>query len=46
MPPSLQRLLGEALTSQPRADMEKDYRRKFVEAEKSAPATVIVGMPD
>jgi hypothetical protein len=36
IPHDLRRLLGDALTSQPRADIEKDYRRKFVEAEHYA----------
>jgi hypothetical protein len=36
IPHDLRRLLGDALTSQPHADIEKDYRRKFVEAERYA----------
>lgn len=36
VPRDLQRLLGDPLTSRPRADMEKDYRRRFVEADRSA----------
>jgi energy-coupling factor transporter ATP-binding protein EcfA2 len=34
IPHDLRRLLGDTLTSQPRVDIEKDYRRKFVEAER------------
>jgi hypothetical protein len=40
VPHDLRRLLGDVLASQPRADMEKDYRRKFVEAERYAKCLV------
>ncbi len=40
LPQNLRRLLNEALTSQPRANVEKDYRRKFVEAERYAKCLV------
>ncbi|MBK8209702.1 MAG: hypothetical protein IPK78_06715 [Rhodospirillales bacterium] len=36
LPLNLRRLLGDALPRKPRAEMEKDYRRKFVEAERYA----------
>ena len=54
MPHDLRRLLGDALTSQPRADIQRDYRRTFVEAEHYAECLVkfkalaeaaIAGMP-
>ena len=34
VPQNLRRILRDSLTSQPRADVETDYRRKFVEAER------------
>jgi AAA domain len=40
IPQHLRRLLDDTLTSQPRADVEKDYRRKFVEAERYAKCLV------
>jgi SOS-response transcriptional repressor LexA len=40
MPHDLRRLLGDALTSQPQGDMEKDYRRKLIEAERYAKCLV------
>jgi hypothetical protein len=33
-PHNLRRLLSDALTSQPRADIESDYQRKFMDAER------------
>ncbi len=36
LPKTLRRLLNDALTLQPRADLEREYRRKFVEAERYA----------
>jgi energy-coupling factor transporter ATP-binding protein EcfA2 len=36
MPHDLQRLLNEALTSQPHADLKKDYQRTFVQTERYA----------
>jgi hypothetical protein len=36
MPQSLRRLLDDALTSRPCADVKNDYCRKFVEAERYA----------
>ena len=40
LPQNLQRLLGDALPRQPRSEMERDYRRKFVEAERYAEVLV------
>jgi hypothetical protein len=34
VPQNLRHLLSDAVTSTPRADIEKDYRRKFLEAER------------
>ena len=34
IPESLRHFLGEPLSSEPRADTEKDYRRKFVDADR------------
>jgi recombinational DNA repair ATPase RecF len=34
IPVELRRLLDDALTSRPRAEVEQDYRRRFVEAER------------
>jgi hypothetical protein len=54
MPQTLRRLLDDVLASRPRAEMEKDYRRKFVEAERYSKCLVkfkalaeaaIAGMP-
>jgi energy-coupling factor transporter ATP-binding protein EcfA2 len=54
MPQNLRRILNDALTSHPRADLEKDYRRKFLEAERytkclagfrAIAETAIAGMP-
>jgi hypothetical protein len=54
IPQNLRRLLDDPLTSQPRADLEKDYQRKFVEAErydkclvgfKSLAEAALAGMP-
>ena len=40
IPRDLQHFLGGNLTSRPRADIEKDYRQKFVEAERYAKCLV------
>jgi AAA domain len=40
IPDDLQHLLGDALTSRPCAGMEKDFRHKFVEAERYAKCLV------
>jgi hypothetical protein len=54
VPQNLRRFLDDTLTSQPRADVEKNYRRKFMEAErydkclvgfKSLAAAALTGMP-
>jgi hypothetical protein len=36
IPRDIRRFLGDALPSQPRADMERDYRRKLIDAERYA----------
>jgi energy-coupling factor transporter ATP-binding protein EcfA2 len=40
MPHTLRRLLNDALTSQPRADLKKDYQRTFIQAERYAKCLV------
>jgi energy-coupling factor transporter ATP-binding protein EcfA2 len=54
VPQNLRRLLDGIFTSQPRADVEKNYRRKFIEAErydkclvgfKSLATSALAGMP-